>query len=132
MLLEELLVYGSKTACNLLADHSPRSNSAKVERSSLSTISNGTVYVSGDNGRISYSITSGDEKGDFEIADNGTILTKRQLDREAQGLYNLVVTATDQAAAPEQRLSSTVQVNISSMHCITRSEIITAFLLAHN
>lgn len=70
--------------------------------------------ISGDNGRIVYSITSGNEKGDFEIASNGTIRTKRTLDREAQGLYNLVIIATDQAAMPEQRLSSTVQVYLRS------------------
>lgn len=66
--------------------------------------------ISGENGRIVYSITSGNERGDFEIASNGTIRTKRTLDRETQGLYNLVITATDQASVPEQRLSSTVQV----------------------
>lgn len=68
-------------------------------------------FFSENNGKLSYSITTGDDKGDFEIAQNGTILTKRLLDRETQGLYNLVVTATDQAVAPEQRLSSTVQVS---------------------
>lgn len=65
----------------------------------------------GDNGRIVYSITSGDEQGYFDIANNGTIFTKRHLDRETQSLYNLVVAATDQAQSPQKRLSSTVQVN---------------------
>lgn len=65
----------------------------------------------GENGKIAYSITSGDERGNFQIASNGTIMTTRVLDRETHGLYNLVVTATDQAAAPEKRLSSTVQVS---------------------
>ncbi|XP_023311979.1 cadherin-related tumor suppressor, partial [Anoplophora glabripennis] len=71
-----------------------------------------TDLDSGDNGKIAYTITYGDEKGDFQIAPNGTISTKRQLDRETQGIYNLVVTATDQAVPPEKRLSSTVQVTI--------------------
>lgn len=66
---------------------------------------------SGENGKIAYSITSGDEKGDFQISSNGTISTKRFLDREVQGLYNLVITATDQAVPPEKRLSSTMQVS---------------------
>lgn len=65
----------------------------------------------GDNGRIEYSITSGDDNDDFEIATNGTIRTKRELDRETKNSYNLVVTAKDCAKEPEQkRLSSTVQV----------------------
>lgn len=68
------------------------------------------LIVPGDNGRIVYSITSGDERSDFEIAPNGTIRTKKLLDRETQSLYNLVVTATDQAPLVQQRLSSTVQV----------------------
>lgn len=69
-------------------------------------------FVLGDNGRIKYSITSGDERSDFLIAPNGSITTRRILDREVQSLYNLVVTATDQAVTPNKKLSSTVQVNI--------------------
>lgn len=67
-------------------------------------------FVTGENGKIVYSITSGDENGDFGIASNGTIFTKKQLDREAQSLYNLLVTATDKASPPQDTLSSTVQV----------------------
>lgn len=44
------------------------------------------------------------------MAQNGTILTKRELDRETISTYNLVVTARDCARQPEKRLSSTVQV----------------------
>lgn len=64
----------------------------------------------GDNGRIEYSITSGDDHNDFEIASNGTIRTKRLVDRETKSSYNLIVTARDCAKEPEKRLSSTVQV----------------------
>lgn len=46
------------------------------------------------------------------MAENGTILTKRELDRETISTYNLVVTAKDCARQPEKRLSSTVQVII--------------------
>lgn len=46
------------------------------------------------------------------MAENGTILTKRELDRETISTYNLVVTARDCARQPEKRLSSTVQVII--------------------
>lgn len=77
----------------------------------FTSYTNWVIFFSGDNGKIAYAITSGDEKGDFNIASNGTIATKRSLDRETQSIYNLVVTATDQAIAPEKRLSSTVQVS---------------------
>ena len=66
--------------------------------------------LTGDNGRIEYSITAGDDNNDFEIVQNGTIYTKRLLDRETKGTYNLVVTAKDCAKEVEKRLSSTVQV----------------------
>lgn len=66
--------------------------------------------VAGDNGRIVYSISAGDDDNDFAIAQNGTIYTTKLLDRETRSLYNLVVMATDQAKATQQRLSSTVQV----------------------
>ncbi|XP_068085239.1 cadherin-related tumor suppressor [Anabrus simplex] len=71
-----------------------------------------TDLDSGDNGRIQYSISSGDDAGDFTIIQNGTIMTTRTLDRETKSLYNLVVMATDQAKPPQVRLSSTVQVTI--------------------
>lgn len=68
-----------------------------------------SVLFTGDNGRIEYSITAGDED-DFEIVPNGTIYTKRLLDRETKSTYNLVVTARDSAKDIDKRLSSTVQV----------------------
>uniref|UniRef100_A0A182JNV9 Cadherin domain-containing protein n=1 Tax=Anopheles christyi TaxID=43041 RepID=A0A182JNV9_9DIPT len=43
---------------------------------------------------------------------NGTIRTRRSLDRETKSSYNLVVTARDCAKKPDKRLSSTVQVTI--------------------
>lgn len=67
-------------------------------------------FVSGRNGEIEYSITSGDENEDLAIAQNGTIYTIKSLDRETKSVYNLVVTGTDLAEPPQQRLSSTVQV----------------------
>ncbi|XP_037957800.1 cadherin-related tumor suppressor [Teleopsis dalmanni] len=54
-----------------------------------------TDIDSGDNGRIEYAITAGDDNNDFEIAANGTIRTRRLLDRETKSSYNLIVTATD-------------------------------------
>lgn len=66
--------------------------------------------ILGDNGKLVYSIIGGNEKEQFRITQNGTIMTSKSLDRETQSLYNLVVMSTDQAKPPEKRLSSTVQV----------------------
>lgn len=67
--------------------------------------------VSGENGRVEYNIIAGDEDSAFEVdIDNGTLRTRRPLDREAKPVYNLVVMATDQAKLAHHRLSSTVQV----------------------
>nr|XP_018915731.1 PREDICTED: cadherin-related tumor suppressor [Bemisia tabaci] len=72
-----------------------------------------TDLDSGDNGRLEYSISSGDDEGDLWIdPNNGTIVTQRLLDREVKSLYNLVVVVSDQAKPPQQRLSSSVQVTI--------------------
>ncbi|KAK6636220.1 hypothetical protein RUM43_009878 [Polyplax serrata] len=68
--------------------------------------------VKGRNGEIEYRITSGDENQDLAIAQNGTIYTVKNLDRETKSVYNLLVTGTDLADEPQQRLSSTVQVSI--------------------
>ncbi|KAJ8730776.1 hypothetical protein PYW08_002189 [Mythimna loreyi] len=78
---------------------------------SVVTIS-ATDLDSGLNGKVTYSISSGDEGQDFMIAENGTIYTARLLDRETLPIYNLVVTAKDMAKPPEPQLSSTVQVTI--------------------
>lgn len=68
----------------------------------------------GLNGKIVYSITSGDDTEDFKISTNGTIRTSKLLDREKTPIYNLIVTAKDLAKPPEPQLSSTVQVNIET------------------
>ncbi|KAG5330656.1 FAT protein, partial [Acromyrmex charruanus] len=44
----------------------------------------------GDNGRVVYTVASGDEDGDFGMAHNGTLFTRRALDRERKQIYNLV------------------------------------------
>ncbi|KAL4715527.1 hypothetical protein ACJJTC_009153 [Scirpophaga incertulas] len=71
-----------------------------------------TDLDSGPNGKLTYSISSGDEFGDFMISTNGTIFTAKLLDREKIPSYNLIVTAKDSALLPEPKLSSTVQVTI--------------------
>ncbi|XP_055921859.1 cadherin-related tumor suppressor [Eupeodes corollae] len=109
--------------CNVLDlnDNAPVFDPMSYSNEIFENVSIGTPVVtvsatdidSGDNGRIEYSITAGDDNDDFEIAQNGTIRTKRELDREAKNSYNLVVTARDCAKEPEQRkLSSTVQVTV--------------------
>lgn len=65
---------------------------------------------SGDNGRVFYAITGGDEDGSFGVAPNGTLFTRQPLDRERKPLYNLVLSATDSPLPPARPLSSTVQV----------------------
>ncbi|KAH8237858.1 hypothetical protein KR032_003993 [Drosophila birchii] len=50
---------------------------------------------SGNNGLIEYSITAGDGDSEFGIDSNGTIRTRRQLDREHRSGYTLTVTARD-------------------------------------
>ncbi|XP_046739792.1 cadherin-related tumor suppressor [Diprion similis] len=67
---------------------------------------------SGDNGNIVYAIASGDENGDFGVALNGTVFTRKLLDRETRPLYNLVLSATDCPKPPYRPLSSTVQVTV--------------------
>lgn len=65
---------------------------------------------SGDNGRVIYAVAGGDEDGDFGVAHNGTLFTRRALDRERKSIYNLVLSATDSPLPPARSLSSTVQV----------------------
>lgn len=72
-----------------------------------------TDLDSGANGRLEYAITGGDDEDEFSMSPNGTIVTRRALDREAKASYSLVVTATDCADPPSARLSSTVQVSIT-------------------
>ncbi|XP_002037796.2 cadherin-related tumor suppressor [Drosophila sechellia] len=50
---------------------------------------------SGNNGLIEYSITAGDVDSEFGIDSNGTIRTRRNLDREHRSAYTLTVTARD-------------------------------------
>lgn len=64
------------------------------------------------------------------MAQNGTILTKRELDRETISTYNLVVTAKDCARQPEKRLSSTVQVMIFFVSLFVRKYVVNQLMIA--
>lgn len=66
---------------------------------------------SGDNGRIAYAVAGGDEDSDFGVAANGTLFTRRPLDRERKPVYNLMLSATDCPLPPARPLSSVVQVS---------------------
>ncbi|XP_015586375.2 cadherin-related tumor suppressor [Cephus cinctus] len=68
---------------------------------------------SGDNGRVVYAIAGGDENEDFGVAPNGTVFTRKLLDREVKPLYNLILSATDSPEPPSRPLSSTVQVTVA-------------------
>nr|XP_006812462.1 PREDICTED: protocadherin Fat 4-like [Saccoglossus kowalevskii] len=50
----------------------------------------------GPNGAISYSITAGDDGEEFQILEDGTIVTAKELDRELKEYYSLDITASDQ------------------------------------
>ncbi|XP_074100856.1 cadherin-related tumor suppressor fat [Cotesia typhae] len=67
---------------------------------------------SGDNGRVVYDIINGDDNGDFGIASNGTVFTRKLLDRETKSIYNLIIRAQDSPTLAVKPLSSTVQVTI--------------------
>ncbi|KAJ8688393.1 hypothetical protein QAD02_024188, partial [Eretmocerus hayati] len=68
--------------------------------------------IDNGNGLVTYSIIDG-ANDDFGIADNGTIYTRRPLDRETKPLYSLVIEATDSPRPPVKPLVSTIQVTIS-------------------
>ncbi|KAK2725567.1 cadherin-related tumor suppressor-like [Artemia franciscana] len=72
-----------------------------------------TDQDSGNNGKLEFKITGGDEEKHFGIDANGTLFTVKELDREEQSAFNLIVTAIDMAELPQKRLSSTVQVTIT-------------------
>uniref|UniRef100_A0A1B0BTW1 Cadherin domain-containing protein n=1 Tax=Glossina palpalis gambiensis TaxID=67801 RepID=A0A1B0BTW1_9MUSC len=87
--------------CNVLDlnDNPPVFDAMSYSMEIYENVSIGTPVVtvtaadidSGDNGRIEYTITSGDDNNDFEIFSNGTIRTRHLLDRETKSSYNLIV-----------------------------------------
>ncbi|KAL8207011.1 UNVERIFIED_CONTAM: Protocadherin Fat 4 [Gekko kuhli] len=75
-------------------------------------IFNVTDADDGSNSQLSYSITSGDSLGQFNIDNNGILSIKKPLDRESQSFYSLVVQVHDMASLPASRYTSTTQVSI--------------------
>lgn len=49
----------------------------------------------GSNGQLNYMLSGGNEEGAFSLSSNGQLILTQTLDREAQGKYTLVITATD-------------------------------------
>lgn len=67
-------------------------------------------YFVGDNGRITFSIVSGNDLEAFEINEIGEIYTKTLLDREEIQLYNLNIKIEDNAKPATEKLSAMTQV----------------------
>ncbi|XP_018106636.1 protocadherin Fat 4 [Xenopus laevis] len=66
----------------------------------------------GFNSKLSYSISSGDSMGQFQLNKDGTLSVLQLLDREIQSFYSLVVQAHDMAPSPAPRFTSSVEVSI--------------------
>lgn len=56
----------------------------------------------GANGQLSYMLSGGNDEGAFSLSSSGQLSLTQTLDREAQGKYILLITATDsgETAAP--------------------------------
>ncbi|KAH8041489.1 hypothetical protein HPB51_016934 [Rhipicephalus microplus] len=54
----------------------------------------------GDNGRVSYEISEGNDEGRFGVFPDGTVYVKKALDREWRDLYALTVVARDHGEPP--------------------------------
>lgn len=91
----------------------------KVEVSEIAKIDAQVIQLSatdkdtGDNGRVTYSITSGAEGGEFEIhPDAGLITVKKPLDFETTEKYKLVVRATDNAKVNPKATITTIHIQV--------------------
>lgn len=72
---------------------------------------------SGSNAKISYKITSGNDRSDFVIApDTGIIRTNRKLDRENISNYALTCVAIDHGQPPLSSMSIIVHVTVSDVN----------------
>ena len=90
----------SEYAISILENTSPGTSILKVRATDEDQIDlanvTGTIVYYVTNGLVSYSISSGNENGEFSI-DNatGVVTIATALDRERQSLYNLTLLATD-------------------------------------
>uniref|UniRef100_A0A8C9XWP0 FAT atypical cadherin 4 n=1 Tax=Sander lucioperca TaxID=283035 RepID=A0A8C9XWP0_SANLU len=60
----------------------------------------------GANGQLSYMLSGGNDEGAFSLSSSGQLSLTQTLDREAQGKYILLVTATDSGKTAVEVLSS--------------------------
>lgn len=68
-------------------------------------------FLPGMNSRLMYTFLEGNSSSDFSIGtDNGTVYIVRNLDRETQSQYSLIVIAMDLAEPPSSRKSTTAEV----------------------
>ncbi|XP_063697547.1 cadherin-related tumor suppressor [Culicoides brevitarsis] len=108
--------------CNVidLNDNAPYFVAKHYSAAILENVAVGTKVMSvealdedsGENGRITYSIESGNDKGAFEINNSGELYTKTLLDREETQMYTLNIKIEDNARLVSERLSATTQVII--------------------
>ncbi|XP_054647394.1 protocadherin Fat 4 isoform X1 [Dunckerocampus dactyliophorus] len=63
----------------------------------------------GANGQLSYMLSGGNDEGAFSLSSSGQLSLTQTLDREAQGKYVLLITATDSGSPP---LSGTGTVTV--------------------
>ncbi|KAM4622047.1 protocadherin Fat 4 [Polymixia lowei] len=63
----------------------------------------------GGNGQLSYMLNGGNDEGAFSLSSSGQLSLTQTLDREAQGKYILIITATDSGSPP---LSGTGTVTV--------------------
>ncbi|XP_069781342.1 protocadherin Fat 4 isoform X2 [Narcine bancroftii] len=94
----------------------PSSYSTSVMENLLSGTSILTVKATdaddGLNSQLEYSIASGDSLQFFNIDNNGVLCAQRELDRESQSFYNLLIMAHDLSPLPASRFTSTAQISV--------------------
>ncbi|XP_042324434.1 protocadherin Fat 4 isoform X2 [Sceloporus undulatus] len=101
-------------------DNSPVFSMDSYSTSLMENLSSGSTILifnvtdadDGSNSQLSYSITSGDSLGQFNIDKNGILSIRQALDRESQSFYSLIVQVHDMASLPASRFTSTTQVSI--------------------
>ena len=69
-----------------------------------------TDLDSGDDGQVSYSISSGNQNGVFSINSQGNLTVEKNIDRETYSGFTLILTASDNAGMASRKQSSVVVV----------------------
>lgn len=57
----------------------------------------------GANGQLSYMLSGGNDEGAFTLSSSGQLSLTQTLDREAQGKYILLITATDSGTTADRK-----------------------------